>query len=112
MGVTPRMLGAPIRGGEDPRLLIGAGNYLEDVALTGLAHLVFARSPHAHARVRAINVTAARSAPGVLAVVTGADLRGVLPAALPGDCPPLKGDPRPPHPPLARDKVRYVGDPL
>src|SRR5947209_758116 len=101
MVVTPRMMGAPIMRGEDPRLLIGAGNYLEDVALPGLAHLVFARSPHAHARIKSINAEAARLAPGVLTVVTGRDLVSVLPAELPGDWPPFEGGHNPPHPPLA-----------
>jgi carbon-monoxide dehydrogenase large subunit len=110
MVVTPRMLGAPIPRGEDPRLLMGAGNYLEDIALPGLAHLVFARSPYGHARIVSIDTQAARAVAGVLAVYTGADLAGVLPAELPGDWPSFEGGHNPPHPPLARDKVRYVGD--
>jgi len=106
------MLGAPIKRGEDPRLVTGAGSYLEDIALPGLAYLVFARSPHAHARLTSLDATAARSAPGVLMVLTGQDVADVLPADLPGDWPPLENEHRPPNPVFARDKVRYVGDPV
>jgi carbon-monoxide dehydrogenase large subunit len=112
MVVTPNMLGLPIKRGEDPRLVSGNGAYLEDLALPGVVHLVFARSPHAHARIQGIDVTAARAVPGVLAVLTGGDSDAILPVDLPGDWPTFEVDNRPPNKILARDKVRFVGEPI
>ncbi len=111
MVLTPNMLGMPIKRGEDPRLVSGSGAYLEDLVLPGLAHLAFARSPHAHARVRATDVTRARAMPGVLAVWTSDDIDKALPVELPGDWPAFdEVDNRPPNKLLARDKVRFVGE--
>ena len=59
---------------EDPRMLTEGGTYVEDLALPGAAWLTYVRSPLAHARITAIDVSEAQAAPGVLAVVTGADL--------------------------------------
>jgi aerobic carbon-monoxide dehydrogenase large subunit len=111
MVVTPNMLGLPIKRGEDPRLVSGSGAYLEDLALPGLVHLAFARSPHAHARLGNIDVSAAKQMPGVLAIMTAAEADAALPVELPGDWPPFEEvDHRPPNKILARDKVRYVGE--
>ncbi len=110
--VTPNMLGLPIKRGEDPRLVSGSGAYLEDLALPGVVHLVFARSSHAHARLNAIDVSVAREMPGVVAVLTGADADAILPVDLPRDWPAFEIDNRPPNKILARDKVRFVGEPI
>src|ERR1700737_2483600 len=110
MVVTPNMLGLPIKRGEDPRLVSGTGAYLEDVVLPGLVHLVPVRSPHGHARIGRIDVSAARKAPGVLMVLTGLDMDERIPRELPGDWPDFEGEHRPPNRLLARDKVRYVGE--
>ncbi|MEK7388022.1 MAG: xanthine dehydrogenase family protein molybdopterin-binding subunit, partial [candidate division NC10 bacterium] len=67
-------IGQPVMRFEDPRLLRGEGRFLNDVNLPGQAHAVIVRSPHAHARIRAIDAKAASRAPGVLAVFTGADV--------------------------------------
>jgi carbon-monoxide dehydrogenase large subunit len=67
-------VGRAARRREDPPLLRGEGRYLDDLRIDGVAHVVFVRSPHAHARVAALDVAAARKAPGVVAVVTAADL--------------------------------------
>ncbi|MBT5895502.1 MAG: xanthine dehydrogenase family protein molybdopterin-binding subunit [Rhodospirillaceae bacterium] len=103
---------------EDQRFLRGGGRYTDDINLAGQAYAFMLRSPHAHARIRSIDVTAARAAPGVLAVYTGED----VPAAGLGDMPclaakvaPLErpdGTPLflPPRPALVRDKVAFVGD--
>jgi aerobic carbon-monoxide dehydrogenase large subunit len=112
MVVTPNMLGLPIKRGEDPRLVSGSGAYLEDLVLPGLACVVFVRSPYGHARIGRIDLSAARSAPGVLLVLAGTDLDAVIPRPLLGDWPPFEGENRPPNPLLARDKVRFVGDPV
>ena len=109
-------LSQSMRRVEDPRLLRGAGLYADDLALPGQAFGVVLRSPHAHARLRSIDTSAAKAVPGVLGVFTGADLAasglGPVPCAIP-----LKnrdGTPRAetPRPALAVDRVRHVGDPV
>ena len=99
---------------EDPRLLRGGGRYVDDMALPGMAFGVVLRSPHAHARIRKIDTAKAKAAPGVLAVLTGADWQ----ASGCGDLPVPDGlqAPRrlplfqPPYPALVKDRVRWVGD--
>lgn len=111
MVVTPKMLGLPIKRGEDPRLVSGNGAYLEDIALPGLAHLAFARSPHGHARIKRIDVSTASQMAGVLAVVTSVEADAELKVELPGDWPSdLEENHLPPNWILARDKVRFVGE--
>ena len=66
-------LGQPVSRFEDPRLLRGGGRYVDDMVLPRMVFGHVLRSPHAHARIRSINTTAAKAAPGVLAVLTGAD---------------------------------------
>ena len=109
-------LAQPVRRVEDPRLLKGDGQYTDDIALPGMLFGAVLRSPHAAAKLGAIDTAAALALPGVVAVYTGADLEadgiGGLPCAIP-----LKnrdGSPRfdPPHPVLAREAVRHVGDPV
>jgi carbon-monoxide dehydrogenase large subunit len=107
---TPRIFGSGIKRREDPRLLTGTARYTDDIVLPGLAHAVVLRSPHAHARIRSIETSAAQAAPGVVAVFTGADSAATLqpiPCAwlLPGSD--LK---TPPYPAIAKDVVRFVGD--
>ncbi|WP_030319273.1 xanthine dehydrogenase family protein molybdopterin-binding subunit [Streptomyces flavochromogenes] len=105
---------------EDDRLLRGNGRYVDDIALPGAVEAAFLRSPHAHARIESVDVTAALAAPGVVAVWTGDHVRD-LPAMLnkeelrtpPGLAELL--DPlvrMTPMPLLARDKVLYVGQPV
>ena len=67
-------IGKPLRRREDERFLTGAGQYTDDVTLHGQTYAVFLRSPYAHARIRSIDTTAARKAPGVVAIFTGADI--------------------------------------
>jgi carbon-monoxide dehydrogenase large subunit len=114
MVVTPRLLGAPIKRGEDPRLLRGSGSYVEDLSLPGLVCLAFARSPHAHARIpAALDTSAARAAPGVLAVLTAADVEDAFTGPLHHEWDSdFQDGRRPPRLPLARGKVRYVGEPI
>jgi carbon-monoxide dehydrogenase large subunit len=101
---------------EDPRLLRGQGRYVHDVDLPGQAHAVLLRSPHAHARLRTVDVSPAGAAPGVRGVFTEADLAadglGTTAPTLPlrrADGAPLFA---PVHPGLARGRVRHVGDPI
>ncbi|MBI4498993.1 MAG: xanthine dehydrogenase family protein molybdopterin-binding subunit, partial [Chloroflexi bacterium] len=105
---TSRMVGARVKRREDPRLITGQGRYVDDVALPGMLHVSFLRSPYAHARIRAVNATAARSHPGVVAVFTGADLAGNVNGVPCGwSLPDLKAVP---HPAIAVDRVRFTGD--
>src|SRR5262249_9467163 len=101
---------------EDAELLTGRGRYVADIQLPGIAVAAFVRSPHANARIRSVDVTAARRAPGVLAVLTGADMEaaGVRNIARPSPQKGRGGAPlvTPPRPSLARTQVRHVGDPV
>ena len=76
-------IGQPVRRKEDLRLLTGRGRFGDDIALPGQAHAQFVRSPHTHARIVAVNKTAALAAPGVLAVLTGADYAAAGLGAIP-----------------------------
>ncbi len=112
--------GKPVLRKEDARLLVGAGCYSDDVNLPGQAYACFVRSPHAHARIRTIDTTAALVAPGLIAVLTGADAAadGVKPVTHS----PMPGNPHEemirsrdvlfvaPHPPMPADCVRFVGE--
>ncbi len=68
------VLGAPVKRTEDPRFITGKGRYLDDIRLTGMVHMAILRSPYAHANIRSIDTSAAKSMPGVHAVFTGADI--------------------------------------
>jgi aerobic carbon-monoxide dehydrogenase large subunit len=109
-------IGQPVTRFEDQRLLRGEGRFQNDVTLPGQAYAVIVRSIHAHARTRSIDTSAALSAPGVLAVFTGADLArdnlGTMRMTLKRKRP--DGSPMfaPPHRGLTVDCVRYVGDPV
>jgi aerobic carbon-monoxide dehydrogenase large subunit len=99
---------------EDPRLLTGRGNYVNDVNLYRQAHGFVLRSPYAHAKILSMDTSAAEAAPGVLAVLTGADIRAdglgtthVTQGHKRADGSPLYSVP---HPGLVDDRVRYVGD--
>ncbi len=107
-------IGKPLTRREDRRFLTGAGLYTDDVTLPGQTYGFFLRSPHAHARVRKVDVARAKAAPGVLAVLTGEDVAADKINGLPcgwlihsKDGAPMK---EPPHPILAIGKVRHVGD--
>jgi carbon-monoxide dehydrogenase large subunit len=97
-------VGKSIKRLEDPRLITGQAQYLEDMTVDGMADLVFVRSPYPHARITSLDAEAARNLPGVLAVVTAADLADIGPVPVGGN---IK---IPHHPALARDVVKYVGD--
>jgi carbon-monoxide dehydrogenase large subunit len=107
-------LGQAVPRFEDPRLLRGGGRYVDDMVLPRMALGHVLRSPHAHARIRSIDATSAKAAPGVLAVLTGADWE----AAGWGDLPKASGNKRrdgspayrPRYPALVKDRVRWVGD--
>jgi carbon-monoxide dehydrogenase large subunit len=122
-GKVANGIGQPVRRKEDFRLLIGRGSFGDDLVLPGLSHAVFIRSPYAHARIVAVDKRAALAAPGVLAVLTGADYSAAGLGPIPHNpglsAPPdVQARPRggPPiatrHYPLPADKVRFVGEPV
>jgi carbon-monoxide dehydrogenase large subunit len=115
-------IGQPVRRREDLRLLTGGGRYSDDINVPGQAYAVMVRSQHAHARIRSIDVAAARAAPGMLEVLTGHDmladgLKPIPHAVRTGHPVDIQldntdGSPLfiPPHYPMATDEVRHVGD--
>jgi aerobic carbon-monoxide dehydrogenase large subunit len=105
-------IGQPVKRSEDPRLLTGQGAFVDDLRLPDMLYAVVLRSPHAHARIRAIDASAARSLPGVVRVLTAGDLVGAVKDIPPRPTPELEGVTVPEHPVLAREKVCYVGQPV
>jgi aerobic carbon-monoxide dehydrogenase large subunit len=113
--MTTRNFGAPITRNEDARLLSGQALFVDDVELPGMLHAAFLRSNVAHAHIRSIDVAAARARPGVFAVYTAADLGAYwAPGPLLVPPPPIAGITfnQRTQVPLAKDKVRHVGEPL
>ena len=104
-------IGQRVKRKEDPRFLRGEGNYVDDIQLHGMAHAALLRSPHAHARIRAVNAREALRIPGVLSVITFQDISHLakpIPMRLevhPSFVPYLQY-------PLAKETVRYVGEPV
>jgi len=113
--MATRYFGAPIKRNEDRRLLTGQALFVDDVAFPDLLHAALLRSPIAHGRVRSIDASAARQRPGVIAVYTADDLGAYWqPGPLLVPPPPIKDivfNQRT-QVPLAKDKVRHVGEPL
>src|SRR5437899_3506678 len=109
-------VGQSVRRREDPRLIQGDGRYSDDVNLPRQAYAVIVRSPHAHARIRAIDASAALKADGVIAVLTGNELAADGVGNLPTDTTRKRRDGSAafatPRPALARGRVRHVGDPV
>ena len=108
---TATGIGASVKRKEDYRFLTGQGTYTDDINRHGQTHAYILRSPHAHAEIAKIDTSAAQSAPGVIAIFTGADYdKGGLPAGW--QIHSKDGSPmiEPPHLPLCKDRVRHVGD--
>ena len=106
-------IGESLRRKEDYRFLTGAGNYTDDITMEAQSYAVFVRSPHAHAIIKSIDISAAEKMPGVVKIFIGKDLEGKM-GGLPcgwlinnPDGSPMK---EPPHPVLALGKARHVGD--
>jgi carbon-monoxide dehydrogenase large subunit len=108
--MSEMVLGSRIMRKEDARLVAGRGQYTDDIRLPGMLHAAILRSPHAHARIKKVNIKAAQDMPGVVKVYTGADLRGKLAPIPTAWIPPQSELKMVEHPALAYDKVRYVGD--
>src|SRR5881392_4523544 len=109
--VSGSVFGASVLRREDERFLTGRGRFTDDVTLPGTTHAAFVRSPHAHARIRSIDISRAQAVRGVREIFTGAQLaaggvNGIPTAWL---LPDIK---TPAHPPMAIDRVRHVGEPV
>ena len=109
-------IGARVKRKEDQRFLTGTGRYVDDLPLARATYAYFLRSPHAHAKIKSIDTGAAKAMPGVVEIFTGADMAAAKVGGLicgwvvkGKDGEPHKA---PPHPVLAVDTVRYVGDPV
>jgi aerobic carbon-monoxide dehydrogenase large subunit len=109
-------IGAPVRRKEDRRFITGKGHYTDDINRPGQTYAFFVRSPHAHASIKSIDTRSAASMPGVVAILSGADLAGDKIGGLicgwmihSKDGSPMKAAP---HPALAHGKACHVGDPV
>jgi aerobic carbon-monoxide dehydrogenase large subunit len=94
---------------EDAKLITGQTNWTDNIRLPGMLHMAFVRSPFAHAKITRVDVSGALSQPGVIAAFSGADL-GAEQGSLPCAWPVTPDIVIPPHPPMAVDEVRYVGE--
>ena len=103
-------IGASIKRKEDKRFITGKGTYTDDIVLPNMTFAHIVRSPHAHAKIKSIHVDAARSHPGVVAVFTGKDLQDDGVGSVPNGWQIGEDMKEPPHPAIAVDRVRYVGD--
>ncbi|MEU6747531.1 xanthine dehydrogenase family protein molybdopterin-binding subunit [Spirillospora sp. NPDC046719] len=104
-------MGSPRKRSEDARLITGRTKWTDNMAPAGTLYVAFLRSPHAHARIAGVDVAQARSRPGVVAALSGADFadeQGALPCAWVV----TEDMKHPDHPPMAVDEVRYVGEPV
>ncbi len=105
-----KLVGTKVKRREDPRLVQGLSHYVDDLRMADVMQVALLRSPHAHARINGINTDAAAALPGVVSVVTGADIGDSV-----GSVPCAAANPTlrtPPHPVLAQGEVRYVGEPV
>ena len=105
-----RYVGGRVHRLEDPRLLTGRGEFVDDIVLPGMLHATFVRSPFARAAIRAIETSAALAAPGVHFVFTATDLNQDVKEQWHTSMGP--SSPETPRPPLAEGEVRFVGDPI
>jgi len=107
------MIGSRVKRREDARLLVGRGQYIGDIVLPGMVHAALLRSPYAHARIISVDAREALEVPGVLAVVTGAELKAKMgPMASHFDNIGKYAPTRAHDYPMAVAKVRYMGEPV
>jgi carbon-monoxide dehydrogenase large subunit len=111
MTTATKMVGQALKRREDPKLITGHGNYLDDIKLPGMLHAVLLRSPYAHANIRSIDTSKAKAHPGVVGVFTGEDMMDIaaMPAAWQAGG--VKNNPVTTRA-LAVGKVTFVGDPV
>ncbi|AHY46206.1 Aerobic-type carbon monoxide dehydrogenase large subunit CoxL/CutL-like protein [Rubrobacter radiotolerans] len=105
-----KYVGTSVPRREDAALLTGRGTWTDDIKLPGMLHFALLRSPHAHAKVRSVDVSGALGMPGVVAAFTGKDLAGEFAIGIPTGWPVTEDIKIPDHPPLATSEVNHVGD--
>lgn len=108
--LRPKLVGARVKRTEDPRLLAGAGRYVDDIQIAGMLHVAILRSDQPHAYIRSIDAAGALDVPGLVGIFDASDLDGSITPAIPTSR--MKGYYATPYWPLARGKVRYVGEPV
>ena len=107
---TQSWIGKSVARKEDRKLLTGRGSFVDNMMLPGTVYMAVVRSPYAHARINGVDTSSAAAAEGVIAAFSGEDLAGDIPAGLPCAWPVTEDIKMPQHWPVARDKVRYMGD--
>jgi carbon-monoxide dehydrogenase large subunit len=107
--LKPRMVGRSIKRREDPQLITGHGNYLDDIKLPGMAHAAILRSPYAHATIKSIDTSQAAALPGVIGVYTGNDMLDINPLPYAWQAAGVTNNANGPRV-LAADAVHYVGE--
>jgi aerobic carbon-monoxide dehydrogenase large subunit len=106
--LAERFIGKALKRKEDPRLIQGLAHYVDDLQLPGMLHAAFLRSPHAHAKIRLVDLSKVRATPGVLLALDASDVAGAIgPVPSAAQIPDMKPAPRPV---LATDRVRFVGE--
>jgi carbon-monoxide dehydrogenase large subunit len=103
-----RYIGKPLERREDFKLLTGKGRYVDDIQLRGMLHMAVLRSPHGHAKVKHVDLSSAKAAPGVRAVLSGKDFAGKIQPITPNWV--IPGSKVPLRPVVAVDRVRFVGE--
>jgi carbon-monoxide dehydrogenase large subunit len=109
--VKERIVGRSLKRREDPKLITGQGQYIDDIKLSGMVHAVLVRSPYAHANIKSIDTSAAKAHPGVVAVFTGEDMLDINPMPAAWQAGGVKNNPVTPRA-LSVGKVTQVGDPV
>jgi carbon-monoxide dehydrogenase large subunit len=107
---APRSVGTSVKRKEDASLLRGRGTFVDNLTLPGTVYMAVVRSPYPRARIKGVNLDAARGAEGVVAAYSGADLAGDWTGGMPCAWPVTEDIRMPPHYPLASDEARYQGD--
>jgi aerobic carbon-monoxide dehydrogenase large subunit len=106
--MSTKFIGKPLKRKEDPRLIQGISHYVDDFNLAGMQYAAFLRSPYAHAKIRSVDLSKVRHAPGVVLALSGADIDGAVQAVpCAAQIPDMKPAARPV---LARDRVLFVGE--
>jgi aerobic carbon-monoxide dehydrogenase large subunit len=105
-----RYVGGGVKRKEDPKLVTGQGTFIDNITVPGMLWVTVVRSPYAHARIRSVDLSTAREAPGVVAAFSGADLAGQWQSGLPMAWPVTEDIRIPDHWPLAKDEAKLLGD--
>lgn len=108
--LRPGLVGKRVKRTEDPRYLTGSGRFVDDIKIPGMLHVAIRRSDQPHARIRGIDIGEAGNVPGVVGIFDWSDLEGEISPAIPTSR--MPGYYATPYWPLARGKVRYVGEPV